>query len=344
MSRRVAPAPASVDWVAAIESARRRIAGLAVRTPLPLSPELSRRAGVPVLLKPEFIQPSGSFKLRGAASRMTRVLAEGPVPGFVTFSTGNHARAVAWVATRLDVPATVCVSRRVPADKVAALRRLGATVRVEGASQDEAGEVARGLEREHGLVMVHPFDDPDVIAGQGTIGLELLEDSGDLDTVLVPLSGGGLVGGIAAGVKARRPGVRVVGLSTVEGAAMVQSVRAGRPVDVEEADTLADSLNGGIGLHNAHTFGLVRDLVDELLLVDEAAIARGVVAALKWERYVLEGAAAIGVAAVLAELVELTGPTALILTGRQIALETLASVVEAHREWLLADDGGEGGR
>ena len=329
---------ASVDWGAEVESARRRIAGLAVRTPLPASPELSRRAGAPVLLKPEFVQPSGSFKLRGAASRMTRALEEGPVPGFVTFSTGNHARAVAWVATRLGVPATVCVSRRVPGDKVAALRRLGAAVRVEGASQDEAGEVARGLERERGLVMVHPFDDPAVIAGQGTIGLELLEDSDELEAVLVPLSGGGLIGGIAAAVKARRPEVRIVGLSIVEGAAMVQSIRAGRPVDVEEADTLADSLNGGIGLDNAHTFGLVRDLVDELVLVGEADIARGLLAALKWERYVLEGAAAIGLGAVIGGLVELSGPTALILTGRQIALETLSSVAAAHRDWLLDDD------
>jgi threonine dehydratase len=328
----------SVEWAAEIESARRRIAGLAMRTPLPPSPELSRRAGVPVLLKPEFVQPSGSFKLRGAASRMTKALADGPVPGFVTFSTGNHARAVAWVATRLGVAATVCVSRRVPPDKVRALRRLGATVVVEGASQDEAGEVARGLEREHGLVMVHPFDDPAVIAGQGTIGVELLEDSGDLEAVLVPLSGGGLIGGIAAAVKARRPAVRVIGLSPVGGAAMVESIRAGRPVEVEEADTLADSLNGGIGLDNAHTFGLVRDLVDDLVLVEEAAIARGLLAALKWERYVLEGAAAIGLAAVIAELVELSGPSALILTGRQIGLETLASLAAADREWML-DDG-----
>ena len=324
--------------MAEIEAARRRIAGLAVRTPLPQSPELSRRAGVAIMLKPEFIQPSGSFKLRGAASRMTQALAGGPVPGFVTFSTGNHARAVAWVASRLGVPATVCVSRRVPPDKVHALRRLGATVIVEGASQDDAGELARALEQEHGLAMVHPFDDPAVIAGQGTIGLELLEDSGDLEAVLVPLSGGGLIGGIAAALKARRPAVRVIGLSPVEGAAMVHSIRAGRPVEVEEADTLADSLGGGIGLENAHTFALVRDLVDELVLVEEAAIARGVLAALKWERYVLEGAAAIGLAAVLAGEVELRGPTACVLTGRQIRLETLAALAAADREWLL-DDG-----
>ena len=327
-----------VDWDAEIEAARGRIAGLAVRTPLPQSPELSRRAGVPVLLKPELVQPSGSFKLRGAANRMTKALADGPVPGFVTFSTGNHARAVAWVGTRLDVPTTVCVSRRVPADKVLALRRLGATVRVEGASQDEAGEIARGLERERGLVMVHPFDDPAVIAGQGTIGSELLEDSDDLEAVLVPLSGGGLIGGIAAAVKSRRPDVRVIGLSPVEGAAMVQSVRAGHPIDVEEADTLADSLNGGIGLENAHTFALVRDRVDELVLVEEPEIARGVLAALKWERYLIEGAAAIGLAAVMSGRVELRGPTALILTGRQIGLETLASLAAASREWLLDDD------
>ncbi|MGI8780234.1 MAG: pyridoxal-phosphate dependent enzyme [Solirubrobacteraceae bacterium] len=323
-----------IEWAAEIEAARKRIAGIAVRTPLAQSPELSRRAGVPVLLKPEFIQPSGSFKLRGAANRMTKTLADGPVPGFVTFSTGNHARAVAWAAVRLGVPATVCVSRRVPPDKLAALRRLGATVIVEGASQDEAGALARRLEHEHGLAMVHPFDDAAVIAGQGTIGAELLEDSAELDAVLVPLSGGGLVAGIAAAVKARRPTVRVIGLSTVEGAAMVQSIRAGRPVEVGEADTLADSLGGGIGLDNAYTFGLVRDQVDELVLVEEADIARGLLAALKWERYILEGAAAIGLGAVIAGQVELRGPTALILTGRQIGLDTLAALTGVEEKYL----------
>ena len=321
-------------WSTAIDAARERIRGMVVRTVVSESVQLSRRAGVPVMFKGEFVQPSGSFKQRGAANMMLSALARGPVAGFVTFSTGNHARAVVWVAARLGVRATVCVSRRVPEDKVAVLRGLGGEVVIEGDSQDEAGEVAHRLAEERGLLLVHPFDDPDVIAGQGTIGAELVEDVADLDAVVVPLSGGGLISGIALAVKAARPGVRIIAVSPTRGAAMIAALRAGQPVDVPEVDTLADSLLGGIGLDNAYTFALVREHVDELVQVDEEAIARGIAAALKWERFVLEGAAAVGIGAILGGL-SLSGPTAVVLTGRQIGLDRLLAVTEAHRQWLL---------
>jgi threonine dehydratase len=325
------------DWSVAIDEARERIAGLTLRTVLTDSVQLSRSAGVPVRFKGEFAQPSGSFKQRGAANMMVKALAAGPVAGFVTFSTGNHARAVVWVASRLGVPATVCLSHHVPSDKVAALRGLGGEVVIDGDSQDEAGEVARGLAAERGLVMVHPFDDPDVIAGQGTIGAELLQDAPDLAAVVVPLSGGGLISGIALAVKAARPAVRIIGVSPTGGAAMIDSIRAGAPVATPEVTTLADSLLGGIGLANDHTFAIVREHVDQFMQVDERAIAAAIAAALKWERFVLEGAAAIGIGAILQGLV-LPGPTAVILTGRQIGLERLAEVARTQYHWLLAPE------
>jgi threonine dehydratase len=325
-------------WSAAIDEARGRIAGLALRTVLTDSVQLSRSAGVPVSFKGEFAQPSGSFKQRGAANMMVKALAAGPVAGFVTFSTGNHARAVVWVASRLGVPATVCLSRHVPSDKVAVLRALGAEVVVEGDSQDEAGEVARRLEAQRGLRMVHPFDDPDVIAGQGTIGAELLQDAPDLAAVVVPLSGGGLISGIALAVKAARPEVRVIGVSPTGGAAMIDAIRSGAPVRTPEVATLADSLLGGIGLDNAHTFAIVREHVDELVQVDERAIAGAIAAALKWERFVLEGAAAIGIGAIL-EGLTLPGPTAVVLTGRQLGLDRLLEITRDRHDWLLAPEG-----
>lgn len=328
------PPPSTLtDWLAEVHAARTRVAGLAVRTPLVASPAFSAMAGAPVLLKPEFIQPPGSFKVRGAANKMRLVAEAGGAQGVVTFSTGNHARAVAWVAAQLDLAATVCVSERVPADKVAVLRRLGAQVVVAGESQDEAGDVARELARERGLEMVHPFDDPAVIAGQGTIGLELLEDCDALASVLVPLSGGGLIGGVAAALKASGCAARIVGVTIARGGAMAASLRHDHPVEVPEQETLADSLSGGIGPDNRYTFELARTCVDEVVELDESAIAAGVVAALRHERYVIEGAAAVGIAALMTERVRLEGPTAIVLTGRQIGLDRLAQLVEDDGGW-----------
>ena len=328
------PPPSTLaDWLAEIHAARARVAGLAVRTPLVPSPAFSAMAGAPVLFKPELIQPPGSFKVRGAANKMRLVAEAHGAQGVVTFSTGNHARAVAWVAGQLGLAATVCVSERVPADKVAVLRRLGAQVVVAGESQDAAGDVARELARERGLEMVHPFDDPAVIAGQGTIGLELLEDCDALASVLVPLSGGGLIGGVAAALKASGCAARIVGVTIARGGAMAASLRHGHPVDVPEQETLADSLSGGIGLDNLYTFELARTCVDEVVELDESAIAASVVAALRHERYVIEGAAAVGIAALMTERVRLEGPTAIILTGRQIGLDRLAQLVESDGGW-----------
>lgn len=314
----------TVDDVAA---AAARIAGLVVRTPVVASAPLAGRVDQPVGLKLEGLQPTGSFKVRGAASR---ILAEpGPpedLAGVVTASTGNHGRAMAHVARELGVPAVVCVSDNVPAGKVASLRALGCELVVGGDSQSAALVTAADLVAERGLTMVHPFDDPAVVAGQGTIGLEVLEQAPDTTTLLVPLSGGGLLAGIAVAVKARRPDVRLVGLSMESGAVMAASLAAGHPVDLAESATLADSLQGGIGLDNRHSWPIVRDLVDEVVLVDEDAIWDGMRFALDEHRLVLEGAGAIGIGALLAGAVTIDGPTTIVCSGANAELEHIAAL------------------
>ncbi|WP_312794552.1 hydroxyectoine utilization dehydratase EutB [Tianweitania sp.] len=301
-----------------IQRAAAWIEGRVVRTPLVQSPSLSQQSGQPVYLKLETCQPIGAFKLRGA---MNAILAVEPAlrqRGLVTASTGNHGRAVAYAAKELGVPATICMSALVPANKVDAIKALGAEVCITGTSQDDAQEEVDRLVETRGFVSIPPFDAIDVVAGQGTIGLELVEDLPDLDAVLVPLSGGGLAGGIAVAVKALRPQARIIGISMERGAAMQASIAAGRPVFVREEETLADSLGGGIGLANSVTFALCRDLLDENVLLTEDEIAAGIRHAFLTKGEVVEGAGAVGIAAILAGKVSLHGPTAIIVSGGNI--------------------------
>ena len=287
-----------------------------VRTPLVPSTPLSRAVGVPVSLKLETVQPTGSFKVRGATSKLLALDAAAARRGVVTASTGNHGRAVAHVAGEHGIAATVCVSEQVPAGKLAALEALGCDVIVGGGSQADALVTAARLVDDRGMTLVHPFDDAAVIAGQGTIGLELLEQDPDLHTVLVPLSGGGLFAGVALAIKASHPHVRLVGVSMERAPVMARSLGAGRPVDMPEQPTLADSLQGGIGGDaNRHTFALVREHLDEVVLLTEVQIWAGMRFALDQHRLVLEGGGAVGIAALLAGALEVTGPVSVICSG-----------------------------
>lgn len=293
-----------------IRAAAARIRDHVAETPLLRDDALSARLGQPVLMKCEYRQPTGAFKLRGATNAL---LSLGPARGVVTASTGNHGRALAHAARALGLPATVCLSRLVPENKVAAVRDLGATVRITGDSQDDAmAEVARAV-AEQGLTEIPPFDHPAVVAGQGTIGLEI----GAPDAVLVPLSGGGLAAGIAVAIKALSPMTRVIGVSMENGAAMAASLRAGHPVAVPEVATLADSLGGGIGLNNRVTFALCRALLDAVILVSEAEIAAAI-RHLAAQGHVVEGAAAVGHAALLSGKFVPQGPSVTILSGGNI--------------------------
>ena len=220
------------------------------------------------------------------------------------------------------------MSELVPRNKREAIEALGAEVRIIGCSQDEAEVEMQRLVDEDDLALVHPFDDPLVIAGQGTIGIELLEDQPEIDAVIVALSGGGLISGIALALKAANPCIRVVGVTMERGAAMYESVRAGRPVEVEEKPSLADSLGGGIGLANRFTFDLTRALVDDYVLVTESEIARAM-RHLYWnERVIAEGGGAVSVAAVLAEKVpHLSGNVVCVVSGGNIDMAAFTRIV-----------------
>ena len=311
-----APAPGPIG-LADIEAAARRITRRVARTPLVPSQSLSR-PGAPVHLKFETRQPTGSFKLRGASNAVAMLGEKARAAGLVTASTGNHGRAVAQAARDHGVRAVVCMSQLVPANKVEAVAALGAEVRIIGRSQDEAQREVDRLVREEGLTEIPPFDHAGVIAGQGTIGLEIVADLPGVAAVLIPLSGGGLAAGVAAAVKALRPKARVIGISMARGAAMQASLAAGHPVEVEEQDTLADSLGGGIGLSNRYTFAMCRALLDEVVLVEDAEIAAGIRHAFLSEGEVVEGAGAVGIAALLAGKITPVGATAIVVSGHNI--------------------------
>jgi len=318
--------------LADVYAARRRMEGRVLRTPLVESHALSAVAKAPVYLKLETVQPTGSFKLRGATNALVR-LAEAGCTRVVTASTGNHGRAVAHAARALGIEAAVCMSSLVPSNKVEAVRALGAQAHIVGKSQDDAQHEAQRLVREEGYAYVPPFDHLDVIAGQATIGIEIAEDLPGVAHIAVPLSGGGLFSGVAFAAKQIAPSVRMTGVTMERGAAMHASLVAGKPVLVDELVTLADSLGGGIGLDNRHTFSLSRELIDEVVLLDEASIVRGIVHAYEAEHLVLEGAAAVGIAALLAGrlgngAVE-HGPIVLIVTGANIDMNQHRRIVGA---------------
>ncbi|WP_172331367.1 hydroxyectoine utilization dehydratase EutB [Mangrovicoccus sp. HB161399] len=312
-----------------IRAAQARIRGMVRETPMRASAGLSEAAGGPVWLKCEHEQETGAFKLRGASNAAAQL---GQAAGVTTASTGNHGRALAHAARQLGIPAIICVSRLVPKNKIAAIEALGAEARVTGASQDEAFEEARRLEREEGFALIPPFDHPDVVAGQGTLGLEILGQLPEAAAIAIPLSGGGLLAGVALAAKALKPDIRIIGISMERGAAMAASLAAGHPVEVEELETLADSLGGGIGLENRLTFVLCRDLMDELILLTEDEIAEGIRFLAAEEGETVEGAAAVGAAAVLAgKLRAELGPLVLLLSGRNIDPGLHRAVMEGER-------------
>ena len=323
--------------LAAIHEARARLAGRIEPTPTVLSPSLSAVTGVPVHLKLEHRQTTGSFKLRGATNAVAMLSDAEKRRGVVAVSTGNHGRALAHAARLEGMRATICMSRLVPANKIEEIERLGADIRIVGDSQDEAEDEVARLVAQAGMTVVPPFDHPGVIAGQGTLGLEIAEAVPDAATVLVPLSGGGLAAGVALVVKAAHPAARVVGVSMARGAAMKASLDAGRPVQVREEPSLADSLGGGIGLDNRLTFALCRDLLDDVVLLSEAEIAAGIVHAYAEEREVVEGAAAAGIAALIAGRVKPVGPTVAILSGRNIDMDLHRRIVSGENPFAAED-------
>lgn len=300
-----------------IEIARNRIQDRVRETMLVPTPSLSETVSADIHLKMEQVQITGSFKLRGATNAVLALSDTQKVKGVVGVSTGNHGRGLAYACRQAGVRCIICMSELVPQNKVDGIKAQGAEVRIVGRSQDDARIEVDRLVSE-GMVMLPPFDHADIIAGQGTLGLELIDQMPDADTVLVPLSGGGLISGVALALKATSPEIRVIGISMERGAAMFESQKSGKPVVVEELPTLADSLGGGIGIDNRYTFNMVRNLVDELILVSESEIAAAIRHAYWQERQVIEGSGSVGVAALLAGKIDNPGKCIALVTGQNI--------------------------
>jgi threonine dehydratase len=282
-----------------------------------------------VKLKPENLQVTGSFKIRGAANKTLSLLQPEKQRGIITVSSGNHGRAISHVARELGLKAVVCLPETVPQNKREAIAALGAETVVYGQDADQAMIHADRLAAERGLTMVHPFDDPHVIAGQGTIGLELLEDWPQLDTVVVPLSGGGLLAGIALALKMANPAIRTIGVSQERGPAMVDSLRAGKIVEIVEEPTLADALAGGLNKDNRCTFPLIQRYVDETVLVTEAEIASAMAFAFHRHHLVVEGGGAVGLAALLHGKLPKTGPhVAVVVSGGNVDTAKLMKIAQ----------------
>jgi threonine dehydratase len=290
---------------------------------------LSDRAGATVALKAENLQRTGSFKLRGALAKLA-ALGERCAPGVVTGSAGNHAQAVAYAARARGVQCEVFMPDTATIAKMEAATALGASVHLVGGTVDESLDAARKRARDGGLAFVHPFDDPDVIAGQGGVGLELLEQVPDIETVIVPVGGGGLVSGIAIALKTERPSVRVVGVQVDTCAPFPGSLRAGRPVAVTSALTIADGI--AVKRPGELTLELIERWVDELVVVAEDDVAEAMVWVLERAKLVVEGAGAVGVAAVLGGRIATGGggTTVVVLSGGNVDAGVLALVARRH--------------
>ena len=304
-----------------INSAHIAISDTVRMTPVAESRFLSNLHGVPVYLKLEQTQVTGSFKVRGATNAVASLSAAEKKSGVVGVSTGNHGRGLAYAASAAGFRCIICMSNLVPQAKIDGIRAHGAEVRIVGNSQDEAQIEVDRLVEEEGMIMIPPFDHRAIISGQGTLGLEVLQQIPDATTVLVPLSGGGLISGVAAAIKAKRPQTRIIGISMQRGPAMHECLKAGKPILVEELPTLADSLGGGIGLANRLTFAMTRDLVDDTVLVSEVEIAKAIRHIYWQERQIVEGSGSVGVAALLAGKINSSGPVVAILSGGNIDMK-----------------------
>jgi threonine dehydratase len=309
------------------ESARRVVSTLARHTPVLSSHSLSEKCGGRVVLKAENLQRTGSFKLRGAVHKISRL---GQPPGVVAGSAGNHGQSLAYAARAQGIPCEVFMPREAPVAKVAAVEAFGGVVHLGGESVDECVAAARARAEESGAGFVHPFDDQDVILGQSTLGLELLQDIPDLAAVVVPVGGGGLISGVAGVIKTARPGVRVIGVQVDACASFPVSLRAGVPVMFEARATIADGI--AVKRPGEVTLPLVERWVDELVVVREDDIAEAMVWLMERAKLVVEGGGAVGVAALLAgDLAPpATGSTVIVLSGGNVDAGLLAAIAHRH--------------
>ncbi|MGC4894818.1 threonine ammonia-lyase [Micromonospora sp. DT31] len=312
--------------LADVQAARELLAGVTRTTPLEPSRPLSAALGGPVWLKCENLQRAGSYKVRGAYVRISRLSAEERARGVVAASAGNHAQGVALAAGLLGAHATVFMPVNAPLPKVAATKGYGAQIELVGNTVDEALVAAQAFAERTEAVLIHPFDHADVIAGQGTVALEILEQCPEVRTIVTGVGGGGLISGIAVAAKALRPDVRVIGVQAASAAAFPPSLRAGEPLRLPSFATIADGI--AVGRPGELTFTHVRKLVDDVVTVSEEDISRALLMLLERGKQVVEPAGAVGVAALLAGVVEVTAPVVAVLSGGNIDPLLMLRVIE----------------
>lgn len=325
---------AATITLAMMQAARERIRAVIDCTPCPRSPALSEMFRAHVYAKLDNLQATGAFKERGAANKLLQLTAEQRQRGVVTASAGNHGLGVAFQARRLGIHATVVMPRNAPLIKRANIERYGGTVILHGDSFEESAAHARQLEQVAGKIFVHGFDDLDIILGQASLGLELVEQIPDLDTVIVPVGGGGLLAGVGSAVKALRPQARIIGVEPERYASFQAALAAGRPVPIDATPTIADGL--AVRCVGTQAFEIARQVVDEVVTVTDGEVAQAILILLEVEKTVVEGAAATTLAALLAGKVDVTGRTvALPLCGGNIDMTMMAKIIERG----LAKDG-----
>lgn len=315
-----------------IKEARKRIAPIIHETPVLASHHLSTQWNKKIWLKLEHLQPTGAFKIRGAANAILSLPKSAQKRGVVTMSTGNHGKAVAFVANTLGIPATICISSLVPQVKVEAIRHLGAEVLIAGKNQEEATEQALLLEKQQGMTYISAFDNADVIAGQGTIALEILEQVPLVDTMIVQVSGGGLMSGMALAAKSINPNIRMVGVTNDQEPAIYSSIQAGHIVQVGESKSLADALPGPINMDNQYTFEMCRQFVDEIQLVSEEEIARGMAFALIREKQALEGGGAASVSLLMREGANWGENIVAVCSGNSVNMHELLKIAHQYKD------------
>jgi threonine dehydratase len=320
--------PVNLDLLtlADVEAARGLLTGIVKVTPLEQSRPLSLALGVPAWLKCENQQRAGSYKVRGAYTRISRLSADERARGVVAASAGNHAQGVALAAELLGIHATVFMPEGAPLPKVTATKGYGAKIEFAGRSVDDALEAAKEFAERTGAVLIHPFDHPDVIAGQGTVGLEIVDQCPDVATVVTAVGGGGLISGVTVAVKALRPDVRVIGVQASGAAAFPPSLASGAPVKLSESTTIADGI--AVLCPGDLTFAHVSKLVDDIVTVTDEEISAALLVLLERHKMVVEPAGAAAVAALLEGKVKTGGPTVAILSGGNIDPMLLLRVIE----------------
>lgn len=308
-----------------IESARARIHKTIRRTPLEYSPWLAKELGSEIFLKLECFQATGSFKLRGAMARLSALNAEERERGILTVSAGNHGLAVAFCADALKLDATIVVPESASRAKVEAISRYNVRLIERGSDYDEAEGAARAMESETGKTFVSPYNDAEVIAGQGTIALEILEDVGQLDALVAPVGGGGLIAGLAIAAKALNPNIKVYGAEPAATPTMHEALLAGRIVAIDEDQTIADGLAGNIE-QGSITFPIIQQLVEGIITVSEGEIEEALVKFARQEHVIVEGSAAVSLAALQSSGLE-GQRIAAVISGRNISLDLFTRLV-----------------